>query len=428
MERSETIRGPKRPAPAISDKFQARLDRVKMLEHEQQMEDLEALKHTPEDLRILQESFAAVKAEFVDLDGQSWDTPAAREMLVNWHEQQATRELPACLSPDGLRLRKHQRRRSLAAVVSPAASVDNISVSLSEGAVADDIVRGRPTEVSTPASRTVHTTPKLHRMRRESHLAVAPSAGDDNDTDVSQYPARAGLVVSSAGSHHPPDPHAMSRLHTLLAKVAMSGDSVSADSAASPFTPASSIASGGGPRPGLAPAAASTPRTSTIMLSNSPTLNQSLTFSDSPSAGVARAGPLRKRRNSRSTSVIVSGDIDPDDVENVLHRYFPGVQVKPVVRVDSVAGPGQSRQVTAKPASPRLGAPAGAARRRPRGRRIPSGDSAGMPMIRASLLFAGRAGGCAGSGEDDDGGEGVGVGPVPLVRTISSMGWSPSDL
>lgn len=47
MERSETIRGPKRPAPAISDKFQARLDRVKMLEHEQQMEDLEALKHTP---------------------------------------------------------------------------------------------------------------------------------------------------------------------------------------------------------------------------------------------------------------------------------------------------------------------------------------------------------------------------------------------
>ncbi|RDX40226.1 hypothetical protein OH76DRAFT_1490476 [Lentinus brumalis] len=70
--------------PAISEKAQARMIRQKILEHEQHVEELEALQVTPEELKTLQESFAAVKADFVDLDGQSWETPAAREMLVNW--------------------------------------------------------------------------------------------------------------------------------------------------------------------------------------------------------------------------------------------------------------------------------------------------------------------------------------------------------
>ncbi|RPD53851.1 hypothetical protein L227DRAFT_581006 [Lentinus tigrinus ALCF2SS1-6] len=37
-----------------------------------------------EELRTLQDSFAEVKTEFVDLDGQSWETATAREMLVDW--------------------------------------------------------------------------------------------------------------------------------------------------------------------------------------------------------------------------------------------------------------------------------------------------------------------------------------------------------
>ncbi|RDX40049.1 hypothetical protein OH76DRAFT_1476300, partial [Lentinus brumalis] len=88
METSATVRPPRQHAaastPAISEKAQARMIRQKILEHEQHAEELEALQVTPEELKTLRESFAAVKADFVDLDGQSWETPAAREMLVNW--------------------------------------------------------------------------------------------------------------------------------------------------------------------------------------------------------------------------------------------------------------------------------------------------------------------------------------------------------
>ncbi len=103
-ETSATVRPPRQHAavstPAISEKAQARMIRQKILEHEQHAEELEALQVTPvrrrifspwpdadneqEELKTLRESFAAVKADFVDLDGQSWETPAAREMLVNW--------------------------------------------------------------------------------------------------------------------------------------------------------------------------------------------------------------------------------------------------------------------------------------------------------------------------------------------------------
>ena len=37
-----------------------------------------------DELKTLRESFAAVKAEFVDLDGQSWETTTARKMLIDW--------------------------------------------------------------------------------------------------------------------------------------------------------------------------------------------------------------------------------------------------------------------------------------------------------------------------------------------------------
>lgn len=49
IDRSATIRPFKRPVPVppTSDKFKARMARQRMLEYEQQMEDLEALKVTP---------------------------------------------------------------------------------------------------------------------------------------------------------------------------------------------------------------------------------------------------------------------------------------------------------------------------------------------------------------------------------------------
>ena len=49
MDRTLTIRPPKRSAPPgnYSDRAQARMIRQKILEHEQEIEDLEALKVTP---------------------------------------------------------------------------------------------------------------------------------------------------------------------------------------------------------------------------------------------------------------------------------------------------------------------------------------------------------------------------------------------
>ena len=37
-----------------------------------------------EELRTLRDSFSSVKAEFTDLDGLSWETPIARQILHGW--------------------------------------------------------------------------------------------------------------------------------------------------------------------------------------------------------------------------------------------------------------------------------------------------------------------------------------------------------
>ncbi|KAI0694098.1 hypothetical protein C8T65DRAFT_833550 [Cerioporus squamosus] len=478
MERSSTIRAPKRPVPAISDKFQARLDKLKMLEHEQQMEDLEVLKNTSrgqEDLQILQESFAAVKAEFMDLDGQSWDTPAAREMLVNWDvgvgiivsklssastivwlrtrwaQSDCTVHRTACatghprtsclLKPGGVRMRHQQRRRSLAAVVSPDASSDIIPASARED---DRIVRGRIAKIPTVVPRTVATTGRntgLFRVPREGGPTMVTSGGDDDDgqdIDASSPLAPPGLGTPSgslACRLQPPDPHVMSRLHQHLAKLAISGDSVSADSTASTSSSTPELTFVGGPRSGLAAPSASTARRSTIMLSNSPTLKQGTTLSESSSAGTVRAGLLCKRRTSGSTRVVVSGDVDPEDVATVLHEFFPGIQVDLVAsapphtssKLTTGPGHGMARQATAKPSSPRLAPSASATGRRARGWTLVSGAGAGVPMSRGSVLCAGKAVLRAGSDEDEDEDEDDGTGGAPLVRTMSCMGWNPSD-
>ncbi|KAI1793603.1 hypothetical protein LXA43DRAFT_196929 [Ganoderma leucocontextum] len=127
MDHNVTIRPPKRPAPAnYSDRAQARMIRQKLIEQEQEIEDREALKITPEELRILRDSFSSVKAEFTDLDGLSWDTPIARQVLLNWHAQQAARaSLRSELDFGDLAHRMRRAghtpspRRSLASIICP---------------------------------------------------------------------------------------------------------------------------------------------------------------------------------------------------------------------------------------------------------------------------------------------------------------------
>ncbi|KAL7278377.1 hypothetical protein ACG7TL_008357 [Trametes sanguinea] len=111
-DRSVTVRGspsPKRPpsrAQQLSDKAQQRLMRQAVIQAELEAEEREALKMTPEELKTLQDSVASVKAEFLDLDGLSWDTPEGRELLAQWpppnrsqHAEQAARQ--RATSPDG---------------------------------------------------------------------------------------------------------------------------------------------------------------------------------------------------------------------------------------------------------------------------------------------------------------------------------------
>ncbi|KAM5529977.1 hypothetical protein V8D89_016355 [Ganoderma adspersum] len=124
VDHNITIRPPKRPAPTnYSDRAQARMIRQKLIEQEQEIEDLEALKVTAEELRILRDSFSSVKAEFTDLDGLSWDTPIARQVLLNWHAQQASLHDELSLGDLAHRMRRAGHspspRRSLASIMCP---------------------------------------------------------------------------------------------------------------------------------------------------------------------------------------------------------------------------------------------------------------------------------------------------------------------
>ncbi|KAI0350731.1 hypothetical protein OH77DRAFT_1593303 [Trametes cingulata] len=91
LRTSPTKRGPA-PAQPLSGKAQQRLIRQAIAQAELEAEERQALLITPEELRILHESVKSVKAEFHPLDGLSWDTPQAREMLQQWHAEQAARQ------------------------------------------------------------------------------------------------------------------------------------------------------------------------------------------------------------------------------------------------------------------------------------------------------------------------------------------------
>ncbi|KAI0363179.1 hypothetical protein BV20DRAFT_1126437, partial [Pilatotrama ljubarskyi] len=72
------------PAQPLSARAQQRLVRQAIAQAELDAEERLALAITHEDLQILHDSVRSVKAEFPDLDGLSWDTPQAREMLLQW--------------------------------------------------------------------------------------------------------------------------------------------------------------------------------------------------------------------------------------------------------------------------------------------------------------------------------------------------------
>ncbi|KAI0694080.1 hypothetical protein C8T65DRAFT_744492 [Cerioporus squamosus] len=300
MEPSATVCPPRRHAtaltPAISKKAQARMIRQTILEHEQQVEELEALKVTAEELNALQESFAAVKAEFVDLDGQSWETPTAREMLVDW-----------------------RARRSLAAVVSPTSSLHAIAPIENEDVFSDATVRGRPAKASVSDSNATGGVPGPVRAGREDtrRTMILSTVEDDDDPNDVTLLAPPGLVNSLS----------LSAKAEASLKQAPANPAMSASSSAAVFS-----FSG---RSALSSASAAIRPDSTVsalgttVLSNSPTLNQRSTFLESADAGTVRAGPAPKRRTGCST-VVATGDIDPEDVETVLHEFFPGIRVDPV--------------------------------------------------------------------------------------------------
>ncbi|RPD68799.1 hypothetical protein L226DRAFT_540333 [Lentinus tigrinus ALCF2SS1-7] len=246
----------------MSERAQARMVRQRILEYEQQLEDIEAMKMTPEELRTLQDSFAEVKTEFVDLDGQSWETATAREMLVDWHARQAMREEPVPFSPGGLRMRRPQPRRSLSALVSPSpySSSQAIAVVEDEDVFSDETVRARPGRVSRICAMVLPT--------------VDDDDDDPNDTTLTSPPDLSSLVRS--GSFQPPEPSA----HWGCAPTLSS-------------TPVFTFTDGSTSRSFSAPASTYDPPASApgkAVLSSSPTLNRGPSLFD---AATVRAGPSK---------------------------------------------------------------------------------------------------------------------------------------
>ncbi|KAI8970763.1 hypothetical protein BD414DRAFT_233830 [Trametes punicea] len=145
-DHSVTVRGSpgfKRPPPRaqpLSGKAQQRLIRQAVIKAELEAEEREALKMTPEELKILQDSVASVKAEFSDLDGLSWDTPAARELLEQWHaEQAALQRSHSPYSIGGVPLRRSKAPCALSFPTSPPTDLTPV-VPSTEDTADDDTV------------------------------------------------------------------------------------------------------------------------------------------------------------------------------------------------------------------------------------------------------------------------------------------------
>ena len=106
------------------------------------------------------------------------------------HARQAMRERPVPLSPGGLRMRRHQPRRSLSSVVSPASSPQSKTIVKDEDVFSDETVRARP-------AKTTSARPM-----------VLPTVDSDDDEDPNDITLQAppdlstltGLVSSSSRS------------------------------------------------------------------------------------------------------------------------------------------------------------------------------------------------------------------------------------
>ncbi|TBU52851.1 hypothetical protein BD310DRAFT_962386 [Dichomitus squalens] len=189
MDRTLTARPLKRsaPLPNYSDRAQARIIRQKLLEHEQEIEDRQAFNITPEELRILTESFSSVKAEFTDLDGLSWETPLARQVLLAWHSQQAARSrgnhaqhLDFAILAGRIR-RSPSSNRSLASILAPprlsTSSPDPCPLTRDPQATLRPTTRhARSLEEQIRVSEVVRAFTQTDRPRRADEATVTPTA------------------------------------------------------------------------------------------------------------------------------------------------------------------------------------------------------------------------------------------------------------
>ncbi|RDX40299.1 hypothetical protein OH76DRAFT_1490411 [Lentinus brumalis] len=192
-----TTRPPKRAALFDTSRAEARMIKQRLCELEQELEDRDALKSHPEDMRILFESFASVKTEFQPLDGQSWDTPEGRERLAR---DEAARNRANHLTP--ARGRRLSSRRSRASIRSstvtcrgeptvsrpepfPTTDVSDLS--------SDDITLFRPMTPSPPdaeefdsPSRDLQRTPlpSFHRASTDGDRMVVSLEHPDEDADA----------------------------------------------------------------------------------------------------------------------------------------------------------------------------------------------------------------------------------------------------
>ncbi|TFK82402.1 hypothetical protein K466DRAFT_666529 [Polyporus arcularius HHB13444] len=192
-----TIRPSKRAALFDTSRAEARIIKQRLCELEQELEDRDALKSHPEDMRILFESFASVKTEFQPLDGQSWDTPEGRERLAR---DEAARNRANHLTP--ARGRRLTTRRSRASIRSSTVFCkENSAASRSEllpttdvfDLANDDVAFSRPT---TPlphdaaeddsSSRDLQRTPlpSLYRASTDGDRMVVTLEHPDDDADA----------------------------------------------------------------------------------------------------------------------------------------------------------------------------------------------------------------------------------------------------
>ncbi|KAL1940921.1 hypothetical protein VTO73DRAFT_7557 [Trametes versicolor] len=179
IEGAVTIRGsPKRPVPPptaqpLSDKAQQRLMRMAVIQAELEAEEREALKITAEELQILQDSVKSVKAEFDDLDGLSWETPEAQQILDQWHAEQAARSRAHSLSHLG----GVPMRRSNAQYI-PSTSPNNLpSLSFSAAASMPDLTP-MPSPVDESNEDTIRLSLCVDSRRSSSASTIMPDRED----------------------------------------------------------------------------------------------------------------------------------------------------------------------------------------------------------------------------------------------------------